>query len=336
MDMDRPRLSTQCARQMKNTCVHGCNTIVFCTTVTLLAGCGAQTLAGAPPTAPQSALPGTRADLARSRVAPESKSENLLYISDDVGKAVYIFPYPQGKLLGKLTGFQQPGGMCVDKLGDVWVTSATGYSVGAVVEYRHGGASPIKRLKNNYPFGCSVDPNTGGLAVTEGNASTNGVVWIYPMGKGNPKVYRDSRISGASYCGYDDKGNLFIDGFGGSSDNFIFFVLPKGSSKFKIIKLDRSVEHAGGVQWDGKYVAIGDEGAGLVYRADPATGKVADTVTLDSGVDVRQFWIQGSTIIGPPAGHDGVGFWHYPAGGFPIRIMKGFDGPAGAVVSLAQ
>jgi hypothetical protein len=301
----------------------------------MFGGCGTQTEIGAPPATLQSVVPSERSGGGASWVVPEAKSENLYYVSDVEKGAVYIFSYPQGKLFGKLTGLD-PRGMCADKTGDVWVASSMGYGVGEVVEYAHGGASPIRTLKNSYPNGCAVDATTGNLAVTEGQGYKHGAVAVYTMAKGSPKVYRNPAISAAAFCGYDNKGNLFIDGYG-SGLSFVFAELAKGSAKVKQIRFGRTVANPGGVQWDGKYVAVGDYTAGLIYRTNGASGKVADTVTLDSGVYVEQFWIQGSTIIGPNAQTDGtVGFWHYPAGGFPVKTMKGFDFPVGAVVSLAQ
>ena len=42
-----------------------------------------------------------------------------------------------------------------------------------------------------------------------------------------------------------------------------------------------------GVQWDGKYVAVGNRGSGVVYRIDGSTGKTVQTITLKNATQRR-------------------------------------------------
>ncbi len=303
----------------------------------LLAGCGGSQLpVAARGGLSQASTVATHAERGGSWVLPEAKSENLLYISDATGDAVYVFSYPAGRLVGKLTGFiGVPYGLCVDKTGDVFVVD----SGGMIDVYAHGGASPIRKLKTDgSPYGCAIDPTTGNLAVTNLFPPINGNVEIYIDAKGKPREYGPSNNNAAFFCSYDSKGNLFFDGFH-SASSFIFQELPKGSNRYKTIRLNRTIQSPGGVQWDGKYVAVGDQAVGIVYRTNGAGGKVEDSVTLDSGVRVAQFWIQGSAIVG--ASRNGrsrvVRFWKYPVGGFPTREFAArFKNPIGATVSLAR
>ena len=53
-------------------------------------------------------------------MAPEAKSEDLLYISDYYG--VHVFSYPKGLHVGDIYGFASPAGLCSNKKGDVFVT----------------------------------------------------------------------------------------------------------------------------------------------------------------------------------------------------------------------
>ena len=71
-----------------------------------------------------------------------------------------------------------------------------------------------------------------------------------------------------AYCAYDNKGNLFVDGFSypGASGDFLFAELPKKGAKLKMITLNPTVFNAGGVQWDGKYVVVGDLSHPMLYR----------------------------------------------------------------------
>jgi hypothetical protein len=69
---------------------------------------------------------------------------------------VDVFAYPDGKKVGELTGFYSPFGICIDKSQDVWITN---YSPPQVVEYQHGGTSPISKLSvPEWPTGCAFDP----------------------------------------------------------------------------------------------------------------------------------------------------------------------------------
>jgi hypothetical protein len=296
----------------------------------LLTACGgSQPPISAQGAAPQTSAIAIHAERGTSWMLPEAKSEDLLYISNE--DDVDVVTYPQGTFVGTLTGFEAPQGLCSNKAGDVFVVDAGG----PVLEYAHAGGSPIKKLNVGYfALSCSVDPTTGNLAVTN---NYNASVLIFEKAKGSPKRYSDSQMGEGEFCGYDDKGNLFVDGYA-SGSSFLLVELPKGRGTFRTIKVDKSIRKPGAVQWDGKYLAIGDFGTGTLYRTTSA-GKVEGTVTLDSGVYVNQFWIQDSTIIGPiPDGYSGRGkvrFWKYPAGGFPSKTLSKFLEPFGVTVSLA-
>jgi DNA-binding beta-propeller fold protein YncE len=97
---------------------------------------------------------------------PEAKSEDLLYVTSFVSSYVFVFSYPEGKLVGTLGGFSYAAsGECSDNQGDVFIIG-----VQDVVKYAHGGSNPIATLKSvNYPNGCAIDPVTGNLAVAGGS-----------------------------------------------------------------------------------------------------------------------------------------------------------------------
>jgi hypothetical protein len=126
----------------------------------------------------------------------------------------------------------------------------------------------------------------------------------------------------------------------------VFAELPKGGSALKIITLNQSMGFPGGVQWDGQYMAVGSyypppTGKPVVYQfvVKGSKGTKVGTTALGSGAsDVRQFWIQGHTIIAPNeySSKSDVLFYDYPAGGnATAKITAGVQGPAGAVVSQA-
>jgi hypothetical protein len=265
-------------------------------------------------------------------MSPAAKGQDLLYVSDLGTNQVDVYPYPKGKLVGQLSGFGAVETLCADKAGDVFVVD----EAGPVDVFEHGGTTPIRQLKTSgAPDGCAVDPVTGNLAVTNLSSYLYGTIAIYPKAKGKAKQYFSDQVNSTYFCGYDNDGNLFVDGNDRGAAP-IFLELPKGKSGFRVMKLNKTVDTPSGVQWDGKYVAVGDKGAGLIYRVD-ANGKVAQTIKLRGADDIDQFWLQGATLIGPnDHGGGPVGFWNYPKGGSPAHILRGPLEPLGVTVSPAN
>src|SRR5271165_3270751 len=104
-------------------------------------GAGTALSLGSPQTqnAGTSHLPSTRV---QSWIKPGARHAKLLYASSNAlgDKTVYVFSYPNGRLVGKLTNFTVPQGMCVDAAGDVYITDTPAQQID---EYAHGGTSPI-------------------------------------------------------------------------------------------------------------------------------------------------------------------------------------------------
>jgi hypothetical protein len=276
-------------------------------------------------------------DRRRSWMAPDAKKKDLLYISDEATADVYVFSYPKGKLMGTLTGFPEPQGECVDKKGDVFVTN---FGKSVIIEYAHGGTSPIATLSDSgeYIEGCSVDPTTGNLAVVDFEPSSgagNGGVAVYAKAKGTPTVYTDPDLLLGYALGYDNKGNIFLDGVNGNRD-FEFAELPKGSSSFTTIPLSVTINTPGGVQWDGKHVAVGDATGGVIYQTTGAGGKIVGSTTLTGSDGVFQFFIDRNTVVGPDVFAANANFWSYPAGGAATKTLTGFADPFGSAVSKGR
>ena len=117
--------------------------IAVCTTTiaaTLPAGCGTlQPPIDAPGQMLQARATTAHADRGASWMKPNA-SKVLLYYDDDITDDTYVYDYPSGQLVGKLTGFDDPQGMCVDQKGDVYITNPP---YGLLLEYAHGGIKPI-------------------------------------------------------------------------------------------------------------------------------------------------------------------------------------------------
>lgn len=272
-------------------------------------------------------------------MAREAASQNLLYVSDESASDVYVYSYPKGKLQGTLTGFDGPVGECVGKTGNVFIAN---YDAANILEYAHGGTSPVATLKDSgyYPSDCAIDPTTGNLAVTNeyATSSAHGNVVIFNGAKeSSKKHYYDANIFYYFFCGYDNKGNLFVDGTP-STGGFVLAELPHGSASFRDISLHQSVAFPGAIQWDGTHLAVGDH-ANTIYQFSISRGKGSEvgSTTLMGASDVGQFWIDGSRVIGADAGGPDVGYWDYPAGGSPTKTIKGgLLEPRGVTVSKAK
>jgi hypothetical protein len=306
----------------------------------LLAGCGGTQLPIAAPGAMQQSRATTPHD--RSWMLPEAKSEDLLYISASA-KSVYVYSYPDGKREGTLTGFDYPSGLCVDQHGHIFVTA---FGTSQIFEYAHGGASSIRTLSDpgQRPEGCSVDPTTGSLAVTSfaSTSSSAGSVQIYKKARGEPETYSNADFVQVWFCGYDDAGNLFIDGFNRGTRKtrrVQFAELRRDGHSLKNVALNTRLRYPGGVQWDGKYVAIGDTHTIYQFSISEGRGIEVGSTPLARSTAVYQFWIQGTTVIGPNSkvyGSGSVKFWNYPAGGKPTKAIDRLPSPIGSTVSVAQ
>ncbi|HEX3456576.1 MAG TPA: hypothetical protein VHR97_01350 [Candidatus Baltobacteraceae bacterium] len=312
----------------------------------LLAGCGglASPIA-APGAMPQASAIAKHAAGRKSWMLPEAQNEDLLYIADPGtgGVIVYTYEPPRYKFVGFLADATAPLGECVDKAQQIFVTNSGGFNGGAVTfVYEHGGVNPIRILGDpaGLPASCSVDATSGDLAVA-GGYSGPAQLALYAKQKGRPKIIPAPDFGYIAFCAYDDNGNLFVDGLNANRRHFILEELPPGSSTFVAIKVRNAINPIGGIQWDGKHLAVGDSYNGTVYRFK-IHGHIAEDIgstPLNGVTSIDQFFITGSRIIDPSGPIDErsgwVNFYPYPSGGDPGRNLPNFSAPYGVVVSRA-
>jgi hypothetical protein len=323
----------------------------------ILAGCVGNGSGWQPPVAAPNAASASHVPVGRSWILPEAKNKDLLYISDLIAQVVDIYTYRGHKLVGTLTGFFNPEGLCVDKAGDVYVTNDTSDGVHQISEYAHGSTTVLRTINDpdGRANGCSVDPKTGNLAVADfwGATDREGNVAVYANASGTPTTYSNPNIYYYYYCGYDNRGNLFVDGET-SGSVFGLGELRKGGNTLDFINVDQTIYLPGGVQWDGKYLAVGDQVAvkhsftSTIYdfAISGSSATTVNTMVLTGSNQVAQFWIpfvdtggkhgEGKLLIGPNQDGADTLIWDYPSGGSPIQTISGETDPIGATVSLAK
>ncbi len=268
--------------------------------------------------------------------ASETKSEALLYIT--TADIIWIFSFPRTKFVASFSvyGAENP---CADE-DHVFVPQ---YGPDDIVEYAHGGTEPIATLEDagQDPFSCAVDPTSGTIAVTNyGNATRPGNVALYIRAQNVPVIYSDPDIYYYWFCGYDDKGNLFVDGIS-HNGTALFAELPAGGRTFTDITLSERIKDPGSVQWDGNYMTIADEPAHSIDRLDfsGSTGTIVGTTRLSGWRSRRgeQSWIAGNTVVVPTDRYQlkHLGFWSYPLGGRFTKTLSRFPAIRGVTVSAA-
>lgn len=196
-----------------------------------------------------------------------SRSKALLYVDDDVNDDTYVFDYPSGELVGKLTHFHNPRGMCVDQKGDVYISNyndlyVSESRVGLLIEYAHGGTKPIKTYTapNVHFLGCSISANGDVSATSYDGSEGAGEVCIWKVSKANPTCIAGSTSLGCYYLlpfGYDHDGNLV--GLADLDGRITACMVPAGAATMETLHTSRvkfSFDPEG-TSWDGKYIVLG-------------------------------------------------------------------------------
>jgi hypothetical protein len=283
-------------------------------------------------------------DLSDSRMdGGAKKARSLLYVSDAGTGDVNVYSYPgRAKKVGTLTGFNEPEGLCADTNGNVFIDN--NYE-STIIEYKSGATIPTQKLSDpgQYPVGCSVDPMTGDLAVSNIISASDGPgsVSVFAKAHGKPKVYRDASFGRVFFLGYDNKGILWLDGTTSTSNNTFVYASMNSKGQFKNGMVTGGVVYfPGQVQYDGKQIALGDQSyqgsvGGGIYRMNGF--KITASCPLTGTADTAQWWIDGSTVVAPnyyfPSGQSDVLYFPYPKGGTATKTIDGFLEPIGSAVT---
>jgi hypothetical protein len=268
-------------------------------------------------------------------VAPDKhKKRKARYQYMSVSNAILEYDYPKSdSSIGKIP-VSAGAGECADVLygaarHDFWVTVP---GSDAYDEFVVGGTKPIKTLTESTgeAANCAMDPTTGNLAAPVLN---KGDVVIFQHASGSGTAITTPLFE-AYFGGYDNNGDLFVDGRN-SELTFALVELPRGSSTFESISTTNTVAFPGAVQWDGKYLTVGDQESQVIYRytVSGTTATLKGTVSLTGASDCGQTWIgSGGVIYCPDSGNNQGEVYRYPAGGSPVAILATNDyGPGGVV-----
>ena len=289
----------------------------------LLVGCGgSQPPIGMPGTMPQSRATTQRVDRRGSRMLPQAMSQDLIYAVGGC-EGTCVLSYPSGSFVQALpTG---GSAICSDNAGNVFIPAD-----GVVVEYAHGGTSPIATLTlpGNIAGGCAIDPATHNLAVIAKSTTTD--LAVFTNATGVPAVYATGIDS--EYCTYDTNGNLFVDGYYTPSA-YGLAELPKNGVGLNIIPLDQSLGYPGQLQWINGYLTYesmdGTNAKVSRLSVSGSTVKVKGSTPLKSTIrKLTQSFIYGNQILVPfnkvGSRVNLIGIWKYPKGGKPAAIVKHF------------
>ncbi len=240
--------------------------------------------------------------------------------------------------MGTLSGFEFPAPGCTDNKGNVFIPD---FDLATITEYGYGSSTPKQTLSDSgfEPFGCSVDPTTGNLAVANFDS---GSVSIYAGATGTPAVYSVPNNPIDEYVAYDNSGDLYVAGRN-SSEIYQLDEAVSGSTTFNALNVTGgSIAFPGQIQWGGTYLLIGDQGSGYGSSVNQATisegtATIVKNIHLSGSSDVVAGYKRGNgpvgtaTYAGPDYGLNAGYTYAFPGGSQMSSFGDNYD-PYGAVI----
>jgi hypothetical protein len=278
--------------------------------------------------------------------AGAAKQPTLLYVSNVGAADVTVYTYSDGGgilLVGTLTGFAYPSGLCTDTQGNVWVLD---YGTRKLYKYAHGGDTPIQTIEqhNGKPYGCAVDLKTGNLAVASAlpdGRYSYGTVKVYAGGKGRPQHYDPPYgFRFVDFLAYDNQSNLLVDGEE-LYHNPGLFELPKyGNQLLRVSLSGGKLQAPAAVQWDKPIFLVGDQdfqnqGTPGFYKVflSGSAATVVGSEALSGTQKTYAFWRRAGNVIVPDYPANIVRIYRVSDGSLVNSFTDGLAQPFGAVVS---
>ena len=286
------------------------------------------------------------------------KQPSLLYISNLGTASVTVYTYLNGGgllLVGTLSGFSLPTGMCTESSGNVWIPD---YGTRKILEYAHGGTTPIFTITEHsgFPYDCAVDPTTGNLAVANqhpnGKYQAFGNVVVYPKGSRNGRVFSTSNgFSDVYFVAYDNKSNLYVDAnpcapsscyYGGGPPGL--FELAKGGAAFTQLTLSGATLYQPiAINWIKPTLMVGDQnfqnqGTSGAYKLFVSGSTATQVGTLQFGGTQQAygFWRRAGRVIVPDHTGNIVRIYNLSNGSLFSKLTTEISLPFGAVTSQAN
>ena len=281
----------------------------------------------APGRIPLSALWPSPVAPARLRTSPQ-----LWYLSVTPSNVIPAYTLPGLKSVYAISSLSAPQGMCTIGKKTFWVANS---GADDLLEFSHRGTTPIKTLSvaGTQLASCAVDPTTGNIAA---GTLYGAQVFVWKHANGSPTPYSLPLPCELVYFeGYDGSADLFADCFENNGHTGLY-ELPKNASAFESLSVNQSIGFPGGVQWDGKHLAVGDQGAApnAIYRFSCAKNTCTNegTVSLEGTVDCVQGWIHKGIVVCDDYATGDAYVWQYPTGGSPFESITGVGSAIGSVI----
>jgi hypothetical protein len=286
--------------------------------------------------------------------APFTCNGPCLYVSDLISNEVDVYKYKAGTVgaeVALLFGFNGPDGICVGRskipgptMGKnlVWIVNNGGSQI---FGYQYGQNSPTYIVNvfdpdpGYIPVGCSVDPKTGDLAVTDVTSTVGGLgnVAVFTpseqaVSNGPPsRSFTAPNIYNYYRLGYDNRGNLWVDGLDSTQTTFEFAKCPPGCAEAKPATLNQPITFPGQVQWDNEHewLEVNNVSNGIApsvgyeFTMRGTKGTLAHTTPLKGSGDVGETWqdLKNGKLIAADDGHSEILIYNYPAGGEPLQHL---------------
>jgi len=324
---------------------HGISLVTGAVTLALLTGCSGGNIAGptiggaVQPAAIRSLLlPGMPTHgtgvAAHSFIDFAAMAKNqgpTIAISLPADGAVDLFT-AAGSQVAQLTGFDEPAGMASDIKGDLFVADERNSRVQV---YAAGFASPPTTLSDPGQYPNDVDSFANGAYVAVTNQETTG------FGPGSVSIFKgstllrtitSSNLQSASFCAFDGKGNLYVDGLGSNSNVFIGEIphATSGGTTFEQLTTTNTIVNPTGIQvtTTGGQIAIEDSGNQAIYTYNPPSGgslgAPTQTTPLSGSGNEKSFAFTKSMADLYTSDFYGgeVLEYTYPTGGTPVSTIS--------------
>jgi hypothetical protein len=271
---------------------------------------------------------------AHSFVNPDAVGKPLIFASNSLGSAhhsvvdIYL-QKGKNKMVGQITGLYGPRGMATDKADNVYIESE-GDSKVFVYAPPYSGA-PVLTLDDSgwFPYDVAVSPQ-GVVGVANlcnaPSCGSNGSVTFYAKHSTNIcATVTNSNFYSVQDVGFDNKGNLYVDGFI-SYPSIPFVGEIKGgchATKITFLKTTNSISSPSGIKVDkADRIAILDVGNKALYSYDPpkksSLGSPISTIQLSGFNTLYAFAFEASGRDVYVGAADSSGYrvaeYSYPAG----------------------